>query len=189
MAQEVQFPYAVFMEYSTVNLPDRLSEGCDKGSWKVRNARFRRAVCGWLELQWFSCSGNGNCFFEAVCMLLRSVGLQDLTPAQLRADVVEFLRMCPGSTLDFQERVCIEMADELKEPLVCSTRARFNGTMLNGFVPSSIAEYLDASACDGVWVRGLHWLRAISYLHEVRVAVVISNQLVIRYIGAGEKII
>ena len=81
------------------------------------------------------------------------------------------------------------MLDELSEPLVCSNHGRFNGFRLNGFVPSSIAEYIDASACDNVWVRGLHWLRAISYLHEVRVGVVIYDQLIVRYIGAGEKTI
>jgi hypothetical protein len=81
------------------------------------------------------------------------------------------------------------MSDELSEPLVCSTRGRLNGAKLNGFVPSSVAEYLDASACDKVWVRGMHWLRAISYLHEVRVAVIINDQLIVRYIGAGERTI
>ena len=178
------------MEYHTVPLPDHLREGCDKGSWKQKNARFRRAVCSHLELNWFSCSGDGNCFFEAVCMLLRSVSIQpDLTAAQLRANIVQFLRLCPGSTQNLPERICIEMLDELSVPLVCSTRGRLNGTKLNGFVPSSVAEYLDASACDSVWVRGLHWLRAVSYLHDVRVAVVINDQLIVRYIGDGEKTI
>ena len=65
-----------FMEYHAVNLPEHLLEGCDKGSWKQRNARFRRAVCSHFELNWFSCAGDGNCFFEAVCMLLRSVGVR-----------------------------------------------------------------------------------------------------------------
>ncbi len=180
----------LFMDYYTETLPEHLSEGCEKGSWKVRNARFRRALCDYLELKWFNCSGDGNCFFEAVCMLLRSVSIQpDLTAAQLRADVVQYLRLCPGSTQDLPERITIEMEDELSEPLVCSTRGRLNGAKLNGFVPSSVAEYLDASACDKVWVRGLHWLRAISYLYEVRVAVIINGQHLVRYIGAGEKTI
>jgi hypothetical protein len=147
-------------------------------------------VCDYLQLQWFSCSGDGNCFFESVCMLLRSVGIQpDLTAPQLRANVVQYLRLCPLSTQDLPERICTEMLDELSEPLVCSNHGRFNGFRLNGFVPTSIAEYIDASACDNVWVRGLHWLRAISYLHEVRVGVVIYGQLIVRYIGAGEKTI
>lgn len=181
---------SLFMEYNSVTLPDHLREGCDKGSWKHKNARFRRAVCDYLGLKWFSCSGDGNCFFESVCMLLRSVSIQpDLTAVQLRANVVQYLRLCPGSTQDLSERIHIEMLDELSEPLVCSTRGRLNGINLNGFVPTSVEEYLDASACDNVWVRGLHWLRAISFLHEVRVAVVINDQLIIRYIGAGEKTI
>ena len=177
------------MEYYTAHLPEHLSEGCDKGSWKLRNARFRRAVCGYLELKWHSCSGDGNCFFEAVCMCLRSVGKPDLTAAQLRADVVQYLRLCPGSTQDLPERICVEMSDEVSEPLVCSTRGRLNGVKLNGFVPNSVSEYLDASACDGVWIRGMHWLRAVSYLHEVQVAVVIYGQLMVRYIGNGDKTI
>ena len=180
---------SLIMEYGTAHLPEHLLEGCDKGSWNVRNARFRRAVCGYLELKWHSCSGDGNCFFEAVCMCLRSVGKPDLTAAQLRADVVQYLRLCPGSTQDLSERICIEMSDELAQPLVCSTRGRLNGAKLNGFVPSSVAQYLDASACDCVWIRGLHWLRAVSYLHEVRVAVVINGQPIVRIIGAGEKAI
>jgi hypothetical protein len=178
------------MEYDTVQLPEHLLEGCDKGSWIVRNARFRSAVCTYLELRWLSCPGNGNCFFESGCMLLRSLSIQpDLTAAQLRANVVQYLRLCPGSTQDLAERICIEISDELSVPLVCSTRGRLNDTRLDGFKPTSISEYLDASACDGVWVRGLHWLRAISFLYDVRVAVVINGQLILRYIGAGEKTI
>ena len=180
---------SLIMEYGTAHLPEHLLEGCDKGSWNVRNARFRRAVCGYLELNWHSCSGNGNCFFEAVCMLLRSLGKPDLTAAQLRADVVQYFRLCPGSTQDLPERICTEMADEVSEPLVCSTRGRLNGVKLNGFVPNSVTEYLDASACDSVWIRGMHWLRAVSFLHDVRVAVVIYGQLMVRYIGSGEQTI
>ena len=180
---------SLIMEYYTAQLPEHLSEGCDKGRWKLRNALFRRAVCGYLELKWHSCSGDGNCFFEAVCMCLRSVGKPDLTAAQLRADVVQYLRLCPGSTQDLPERICAEMFDEISEPLVCSTRGRLNGVKLNGFLPGTVAEYLDASACDSVWVRGMHWLRAVSFLHEVQVAVVINGQQMIRYIGNGDKTI
>jgi len=178
------------MEYDAVQLPQRLLEGCDKGSWIVRNARFRSAVCDYLQLRWLSCISNGNCFFESACVLLHSLSIRpDLTAAKLRADVVQYLRLCPGSTQDLPERICIEMSDELSVPLVCSTRGRLNDTRLDGFVPTSIPEYLDASACDGVWVRGMHWLRAISFLHDVRVAVVINAQPIVRYIGAGEKTI
>jgi hypothetical protein len=178
------------MEYDAVHLPERVLEGCDKGSWIVRNARFRSAVCDYLQLRWLSCISNGNCFFESACVLLHSLSIRpDLTAAQLRADVVQYLRLCPGSTQDLPERICVEMSDELAVPLVCSTRGRLNDTRLDGFVPTSIPEYLDASACDGVWVRGMHWLRAISFLHDVRVAVVINAHPIVRYIGAGEKTI
>jgi hypothetical protein len=181
---------SLIMEYYTLQMPEHLSEGCDKGNPQTRNARFRRAVCAYLELKWHSCSGNGNCFFEAVCMCLRSVGkAPDLTAAQLRADVVEYLRLCPGSTQDLPERICAEMFDEINEPLVCSTRGRLNSVRLNGFVPGTVAEYLDASACDSVWVRGMHWLRAVSFLHHVQVAVVINEQLMVRYIGNGDNTI
>ena len=117
------------MEYDAVQLPERLLEGCDKGSWIVRNARFRSAVCDYLQLRWLSCISNGNCFFESACVLLHSLSIRpDLTAAQLRADVVQYLRLCPGSTQDLPERICIEMSDELAVPLVCSTRGRLNDT-------------------------------------------------------------
>ena len=81
-------------------------------------------------------------FFESACMLLHSLSIRpDLTAAQLRADVVQYLRLCPGSTQDLPERILIEMSDELSVPLVCSTRGRLNDTRLDGFVPTSSINY------------------------------------------------
>ena len=44
---------------------------------------------------------------------------------------------------------------------------------------------LDAVEQDNVWVQGWHWQRAISILFNVRVAVVIFGQRVVRFIGQG----
>jgi hypothetical protein len=56
---------------------------------------------------------------------------------------------------------------------------------LNGYVPSTVEEYLDASSQDGVWVQGIHWLRAISCFFYVRVAVIIYGQPIVRFFGSG----
>lgn len=179
------------MEYYTTELPDSVRADCQKGNFQTRNARFRQAVCQHLNLRYIGVGTAGNCFFESVSILLReSIGI-DTTAASLRADVVECLRLCPGSTQDLAERIRVEMEDELGRPLVCSTRGRLPQTdvKLDGFVPSTLQEYLDACACEGVWVQGLHWLRAISYLHDVCVAVVIFDQLLVRFIGSGNKTI
>jgi hypothetical protein len=179
------------MEYCTTELPDSVRDDCQKGNFQTRNARFRQAVCKHLNLRYISVSSAGNCFFESVSILLRdAIGIHT-TAAALRADVVQCLRLCPGSTQPLAERMTVEMADELGRPLVCSTRGRLPQTdvKLDGFMPGTVQEYLDACVCEGVWVQGLHWLRAISYLHDVRVAVIIYDQLLVRFIGSGSKTI
>ncbi len=175
------------MQYSAEELPEGvMSAGGDKGSFTTKNARFRRAVCEHLKLKWVQVGGTGNCFFESVCILLRAASIQDLTARELRANVVEYFRMCPGSTQDLCERVITDIKAELNEPLVCSsTRAKINELRVDGFAPSTIAEYLDAVLIEGVWVQGWHWLRAISFLYEVRVAVVIYGQHIVRFFGEG----
>ena len=177
------------MQYSTESLPQLVFEGCDKGNFATKNARFREAVCKHFKLQWVSVAGTGNCFFESICILLRAASIQEtarLTARELRGNVVEFFRACSDSTQDLCERVVIEINAELNEKLVCSTHARNNGMRVNGFAPCTIAEYLDAVAIDGVWVQGWHWLRAISFLYAVRVAVVIYGHEVVRFFGEGE---
>jgi hypothetical protein len=77
------------------------------------------------------------------------------------------------------------MEDELGLELSCSNHKLFNGRRLNGYVPTTIDEYLDASSHDGVWVQGIHWLRAISFLFEVRVGVLIYGQPIVRFFGTG----
>jgi hypothetical protein len=77
------------------------------------------------------------------------------------------------------------MLAEVDQALSCSNHKSFNGKKLNGYVPATIEEYLDASSHDGVWVQGTHWLRAISFLFDVRVAVVIYGQPIVRFFGSG----
>ena len=52
-----------------------------------------------------------------------------------------------------------------------------------GFIPRTVQEYLEASAMDGVWVQGLHWLRAVARIFNVRVGVVIYGHEIIRFVG------
>jgi hypothetical protein len=77
------------------------------------------------------------------------------------------------------------MEAEVNQALSCSNHKSFNGKRLNGYVPTTIEEYLDAISHDGVWVQGTHWLRAISFLFDVRVAVVIYGQPIVRFFGSG----
>ena len=175
------------MDDSTETLPLHVFDGCDRGNFPTRNARFRTAVCRHLQLQWVSVGGTGNCFFESVVLLLRAVGRcpDTLDALQLRANVCEFFQSCTDSTQDLFERIMVEIEDELRQPLVCSTHAKINGIRVNGYAPSTTAEYLEAVAFDAVWVQGFHWLRAIAYLFEVRVAIVIYGHEVVRFFGQG----
>lgn len=182
------------MQYATEDLPqtmlDALEEG--KGNWMVKNARYRRAVCEHLGLQWKSVNGSGNCFFESVCLLLNAagvVGAEALTPSQLRLDVVRLFEICIDSPRAFCERVQAEIEFEMTQPLVCSTRAKMFGENVNRLVPGTIVRYLEASKLDGVWVTGWQWLRAISFIHQVRVGVVINGQGIVRFFGEGQKTI
>ncbi len=155
-------------------------------NFQTRNARYRKAVCQLYQLQWMSVAGNGNCFFESVCILLRDLRINhELTSDVLRANVIDYFRSCLDSTQDLCERVRVEMEDELNCELSCSNHKLFNGRRLNGYVPTTVDEYLDASSHDGVWVQGIHWLRAISFLFEVRVGVLIYGQPIVRFFGSG----
>jgi hypothetical protein len=180
------------MQYSTVQLPIEIFEvlkGYTKGNFMTRNARFREAVCQSFNLRWISVGGTGNCLFESVRLGLLDAIQVVTTAADIRAHVVGFLRGCLNSEEPLSERCVVEMQDEVSEALVCSSYKRLNGVLINGFTPSTIVEYLDASEIEGVWPQGLHWLRAISFLHDVRIGVVIFNQPIVRYIGSGEKTI
>ena len=176
------------MDYSTEDLPySCLVHFEDKGNFQTRNARFRTAVCQHLQRQVVIVNGSGNCFFESVTMLLRQADLcpDTLTALQLRRDVVQLFRACIDSREDFCERVLIEIESELQEELVCSSRVKVNGVKVHGLVPATIEVYLDAVEQEGVWVQGSHWLRAISILFNVRVAVVIYGHPIVRFFGQG----
>ena len=174
------------MEYSTEDLPAScLVQG--NGNFQTRNARFRSAVCEHLRLQVVRVNGSGNCFFESVIMLLRAADLcpDTMSALQLRRDVVQFFRACVGSREHYCERVLIEIENELNEALICSSRAKVNRVRVHGLVPAAIPVYLDAVDQEGVWVTGTHWLRAISLLYNVRVAVVIFGHPIVRFFGQG----
>lgn len=174
------------MEYSTEDLP----ASClvpSKGNFCTRNARFRSAVCEHLQLQVVKVNGSGNCFFESVILLLREAGLcpDTMSALQLRRDVVQFFRACIGRTEHYCERVLIEIENELHEELICSSRVKVNGVRVHGLVPATMDIYFDAVEQEGVWVTGTHWLRAISLLYNVRVAVVIFGHPIVRFFGQG----
>jgi hypothetical protein len=58
------------MDYSTIDLPQSCVDAAsDKANFATRNARYRTAVCEFLNLRWVSVGGNGNCFFESVIVL------------------------------------------------------------------------------------------------------------------------
>ena len=176
------------MDYSVEDLPrDCVDAASQHGlNFQTRNARFRRAACQYYQLQWMSVAGNGNCFFQSVCELLRDPRIHyELTSDVLRANIIEFFRSCLDSTQHLCERVRVEIEDELNQALSCSNHKSLNGRRLNGYVPTTVDEYLDASSQDGVWVQGIHWLRAISFLYDVRVAVIIYGQPIVRYFGSG----
>jgi hypothetical protein len=177
---------ALSMQYSTEEVPQAVQDALAayRGNLATKNARCRSAVCEHLGLQWKSVNGDGNCFFEAVCQLLHAAGadklglfqrgLDALTPARLRLDIVRMFEACIGGKELFHERIQAEIEFEASQPLVCSTRAKIRGEKVNGLVPDSTAQYLEASAIDGVWVTGWQWLRAISFMCSVRVGVVMS---------------
>jgi len=179
------------MEYSVEELPqDCIEAGAAGGNFVTRNARFRAAVCQHFKLVWISIGGNGNCFFVSVIMALKASGILDgsfdLSPHQLRLNLVEYFRSCSGSTEPLCERVAIELEAEQHEPLLCSTHAKIDGERLNGFVPGSTERYLDAVSNNGVWPQGFHWIRGVSFLYNVRVAVIIFGNHVVRFFGQGD---
>ena len=153
------------MDYSIEDLPPScLDAVLLPSNFQTRNARVRTAAGQHYQLQWRSVAGNGNCFFEAVCVLLRDPRIQwhEVTSDVLRANVIEFFRSCLDSTQLLCERVKVDMEAELNQALACSNHKFFNGKRLNGYVPATIEEYLDAISHDGVWVQGTHWLSVMS---------------------------
>jgi hypothetical protein len=182
----------VLMEYSVEDLPEDCVEAMAAGgrNFVTRNARFRAAVCRHFNLEWISVGGNGNCFFVSVITALKSSGVldrsYDLTGHQLRLNMVQYFRLCPGSTQALCERVATDIEGEQTEPLLCSSHAKIDGEKLNGLVPGSTERYLDAVSNNGVWPQGCHWFRGVSYLFNVRVAVIIFGQPIVRYFGQGD---
>ena len=178
-------------EYSTEQLPQEVLDFLkSQGNFSTKNARFRLAVCNYKLLSWKRIDGSGNCFFDAVAVALQAQCPQhrEITGRDIRRDIVEFFRNCGDSTQDVMERCMVDIEHELQHELTCSNRTKFNGLPLQGFLPSTIEEYLDASAHDGVWIQGFHWIRAVAFLYEVRVGIVIYGHEVIRFIGVDEGI-
>jgi hypothetical protein len=177
------------MDYNVEELPqDCIDAAAVQRPFPTRNAWYRNAVCNYLRLKWISIGGNGNCLFESVIVLLRNAGIlpDNLSARQLRLDLVQFFRECCDSEEDLCERILIELEAELHEELWCSTHGKINGVRLHRFVPATRDNYLNAVENDGVWAQGWHWLRAISVLYDVRVAVIIFGHPIVRYFGQGQ---
>ncbi len=192
------------MEILNDPLPEELVEGARqaKGNLITRNAKYRSAVCKHLGLRWKSIAGKGNCFFAAVSTSLLATLPADRTDGlvgeqQLRAVVVDFLRLQTQLGDYLAERVQVEIDAELNVgsfcfaqlnhltltvqiPLICSRRG------VPQVKPSTRQEYLDAVAVDAVWIQGYHWLRAISHIARVRVGLVIFPFDSVIYFGQGD---
>ena len=165
-------------QYHTQQLPEF---DVGPGNFQTRNARYRAFVCHIFDLKFVSVGGNGNCFFESLSLLLRPTW-PSLNATELRANVVDLFRACIDSTQPVFERIIQGIELELNQELTCSRR----GSTINGFKPSTVVEYIDAVAQDGVWVQGLHWTRAVSFLYDVRIAVVLYGAEFIRIVGSGD---
>ena len=166
-------------EYSTEQVPE-FDVGV--GNFATRNKRYRTHVCNHFKLKFVSVGGDGgdgNCFFESLSRLLQP----HCTAAQLRENCVELFKSCLDSTQPLFETIVIEIEDELNRELICSKR----GSRIDGLKPGSVQEYIDAVSHDGVWVQGLHWMRAVSFLYDVRIGVVIYGQELVRFIGSGQS--
>jgi hypothetical protein len=180
------------MDYSVEELPqDCIEAGAAVGrNFVTRNARFREAVCHHLNLKWISVGGSGNCFFVSVITALKATGIlnrsSNFSHHQLRLNLVDYFRSCCVSKEQLCERVATDIEGELTEPLMCSTYAKIDGERLNGFVPGSTERYLDAVSNNGVWPQGCHWFRGVSFLYNVRVAVIIYGNNIVRYFGQGD---
>jgi hypothetical protein len=192
------------MEILNDPLPADIVEGARqaKGNFFTKNAKYRRAVCKHLGLQWESIAGKGNCFFAAVSTSLLATLPAERTDGlvgeqELRVAVVDFLRLQTQLADDFAERCQVEIDAELdvrsfcfsqlnhltstvQIPLICSRRG------VPQVKPSTRQEYLDAVAVDAVWIQGYHWLRAVSYIFRVRVGLVIYPFDSVIYFGQGD---
>ncbi len=178
-------------DVTSEDLPEEVLDSLKRGgNFATKNAGFRLSVCLYKHLSWQRISGSGNCFFDAVAIALRAQCPlhMEITGRDIRRDVVEFLRNCGDSTQELMERCIVDMEHELNHEITSSNRAKLNGRPLQGFVPLTIEEYLDASAHDGVWIQGYHWLRAVAFLYEVRVGIVIYGHIIIRFFGLDEGI-
>jgi len=97
--------------------------------------------------------GDGNCFFTSVVTLLALVRNQDgkqhnLDETELRRRVIEWLQNCEGQSGDVFEDRMHHMQAELKY----SVRASLNKWVERK--PENLADYLDMSSQDRVWVAG-----------------------------------
>ena len=104
------------------------------GKKQSETRKYRDAVCKALNLEFKLIAHDGNCFFEALSLVLQP----QCTAAQLRASCVELFQNSLDSTQPFFERIVVEMENELHEELVCSNRR----SGMNGFKPGSVTEYI-----------------------------------------------
>jgi len=182
--------------YSTENLPPHEFNGSE-------TKKYREWVCSLFDLYFMPIGGDGNCFFESVTTLLALVHnhldkLHNLDASECRRRVIEWLRNCGGRDGPVFEQCMDHMAHELAHALTILRQNKWVSQK-----PQSLADYLDWSSKDGVWVQGknpdttsihhhhfppqyttgFHWPLAVATLFKVCVVVVIHGHDHLHCIG------
>jgi hypothetical protein len=128
------------MVYTTENLP-----AAAHNFSASETKKYRDCVCEIFNLHFKQIAGAGNCFFESVATLLPLVpgrgGQVYHHHTLLRSVAIKWLRDCATRTGLVYEECMAHMRAELQHKIGKET-------------PTSIEEYLDLSAKDGVWVAG-----------------------------------
>ena len=110
----------------------------------------------------------GTCFFDSIFLLLPTVGEAVESARSLRLACVAFMRECyegqhglPG------ERIKMEIEHACTTKLVSSA----NRSRAQDVIPGTADKYFEAVSKNSVWVEGFHWLRTVSILFNVNIAV------------------
>jgi hypothetical protein len=133
--------------YSTENLPPHEFNGSE-------TKKYREWVCSLFDLYFMPIGGDGNCFFESVTTLLALVHnhlgkLHNIDATDLRRRCIEWLRNCSGREGPVFEQCMDHMAHELAHALTMLQQNKWVSRK-----PESLADYLDWSSKDRVWVQG-----------------------------------
>ena len=128
--------------YSTENLPPHKYNASE-------TKRYRDWVCSLFDLSFMPIGGDGNCFFESIATLLALGKLHNIDATDLRRRCIELLRNCAGRDGPVFEQCIVHMNHELKHALTVLYLKKWVSRM-----PENLADYLDLSSRDGVWVAG-----------------------------------